>query len=1163
MRRLLLFAALLLTGSALLAQNVSSRFSARERGWVTFGIDGGFAYQTSDVRTTFDGWGAGMTLGKNLAYRPGGLLSFDIRGRLLFQRSYGTDWRASTGLNNNVALNGTFTPALDYLVDVTSPLDSSFVFSNYRTGMGELGLEGVLTFNRFRERTGIVFSLFGGLGLDAYRTRINQRGPNGELYNYLSIDRSNGRATALAELDALRDNTYESRADGTTDNGIGFGLMPGAGFELGYQVAPRFVIGIGHKITFSRTDVLDGQRWDNDNKATLGNDWAHYTNLHFRWDLQRSRRLRGPDVEITDPTTDPFISRDPSYFVRARVRNISSAADVQVSVNGMPQDFNFRNESVGFYARLRPGRNEVRVRAANVAGSDEDAVVIIWEDRTSVPPPPGPVTPAPSRREPTVRITDPGRSMNTDRDNIYLRAEVRNVDNARQVRVTVNGDEVRSTLAEGVEANVPLTVGRNTIRIDVQNNDGRASDEVIVTRTSVQEPPAPPTGSRPTITLSQPRGGTANTTDAEYEVVASITGIERQSDITFLVNGREVSNFSYTDRNRTFRATVRFDQRNEIDVTIRARNRFGEGEASGVIRRTTSNPPPPPVQAKPTVQVTNPDNGEEVSQANQSFTATTRNVSNKNEVSVVLNGNVVRDFNFNDKNNQVTGQLEPREGDNTLTVKVQTAAGQAESTVRFRYRKPVEKPTVTISDPADGSETDRDEITYRAATTKITDKRDITVLLNGAAVSDVNFNALNGVVSGKLRPRDGDNTLTIRVQNSAGQAESSVRFRLRKQQTAKPAVTISAPGNGTEVSTAAADLRATVTNVDNKSAITVQVNGRAITNFDFAPTSGQVTARVTLNEDDNTIRVAASNSAGSAEATSRVKYTNKRPPTVEITNPRNKSKVTDPNVNFAATTTNVTQASQVTVTLNGAAVNVNFDRAGAVTAKMALREGSNTIEIRVSTPDGSATDQATVAYTAPAAPPVQTANKPTVTFTQPGGMKNKPVTDKNYTYRARVTGVNDASKLKVTHNGQAVSQPNFNAKTGEVSFGVTLNPGKNTAKIEATNTAGTTSAEASVTYNAPAADPEPVIDNFSASVPTVNPMNPSVGRSSVTATLRSVTDRSQISLKVNDTAFTNFNFTPASGSLTASVNLQKGTNKITLTLTTPGGTTSQTRNVEF
>ena len=253
------------------AQQTASHFSARERGWWTFGLDAGLAYQSSDVRTQFNGWGTGLTLGKNLLYRPGGMFSFDLRGRGLFTRSYGADAVRSYGLEKNAALNGNYLASLDYLRDKTAPNDSSFVYHNYRHSMGELGLEGVLTFNQIRERTGIVFALFGGIGLDFYRSKTDQLS-NDQIYNYLTISSENSKNIVLADLKDIRDGIYESPADGFTEGSLKAGLMPGAGIELGYQVAPRFVIGIGHKITFSRTDILDGERWTDNNTATGDND---------------------------------------------------------------------------------------------------------------------------------------------------------------------------------------------------------------------------------------------------------------------------------------------------------------------------------------------------------------------------------------------------------------------------------------------------------------------------------------------------------------------------------------------------------------------------------------------------------------------------------------------------------------------------------------------------------------------------------------------------------------------------------------------------------------------------------------------------------------------------------------------------------------------------
>ena len=54
----------------------------KKPGYWTLGLNGGFAYQQSDVPTRFDGFGLGLTLGKNLYYAPNAPFSFSARGRL-------------------------------------------------------------------------------------------------------------------------------------------------------------------------------------------------------------------------------------------------------------------------------------------------------------------------------------------------------------------------------------------------------------------------------------------------------------------------------------------------------------------------------------------------------------------------------------------------------------------------------------------------------------------------------------------------------------------------------------------------------------------------------------------------------------------------------------------------------------------------------------------------------------------------------------------------------------------------------------------------------------------------------------------------------------------------------------------------------------------------
>ena len=1060
---------LALCATILSAQNIRSNFTARDRGWVTFGIDGGWAYQSADVRANFDGWGAGMTLAKNLAYRPGGALSLDVRGRGLFTRSYGRDWQKSFDIEDNEALNGSYYTTINYLLDKSAPNDSSYVYSNFRTGMGELGLEGVITFNRLRERTGVVFSLFGGVSGNLYRTRIDQTDDNGNRYNYFAIDNSRGKSNTLEQLSQMRDNVYESRADGSTSNGLRAGIMPGAGVELGYQLGRRFVIGAGHKITFSRTDVLDGQRWYDGGIAT--NDWLHYTNFYMRWDLGRVQtRMQEPRIEITEPSTDPYITRDETVYVKANIRNVTSSADVRCYLNGEVRGFEFRNGKFLTNVRLRNGRNEVRIEAFNPAGAHQEDIVLYLEDRSSNPrqpvPPPTPVPPvypgpppAPAPPAPEVRITTPSYSpFRTDRTDMLLRAEVSNIRDRRDIKVLVNGVSIDFTYSRAVEANVRLRDGRNIVRVEAQSDGGSASDEVVVETSGPVTPPNPPapTGRKPFVEITQPSSVTATANEKNY----------------------------------TLKATV-------------------------------------------------------------------KNVNSRDEVVVLVNNQSVRDFSFSPASGELSANIILQTGSNPVVVRGRNSAGETEDRATITYTPPAPaKPTVKINDPINDARFDRSDIVFKAMTTHVAGKNEVIVVLNGTNITNFDFNHRTLEVSGALTLKEGDNTLTVRVSNSGGNAESIVRVRYQRPLPA-PAVSIVSPANGSETRTPDVQLRATVKNVSSKNDINVYRNNQPVT-FSFLEQSGQITASLILTEGDNTLRVTAKNSTGNHEQSVTVRYVSVKKPTVTITAPADRSRTDAAKATLVAQVTNVFSERNLKVNVNGVETSgFALDRGGRLTLPVTLKEGANTLKVSATTPDGSAEASVTVVFA-----PIKV-NKPEIAFTQP--MKPVAVSKSPYTFKAKVRYVKGVEQIEVYLNGKLQKRGiSYNARQEELTFNGPLTEGKNVVRIKAVNATGTADESAELTYSPPSnAGPKPEVKIQSASQPVTNPFSPNTARTSIVAVLKNVPEKSQITITINGQALTDFNYTPATGQLMAEGNVQRGKNTVVVSAITPAGAASDTTTVTW
>lgn len=1059
-RRLLLIPVFLFTLISLQAQSAQAPFfPARERGWWTLGLNGGIAWQSADVRANLNkAWGGGLTLGKNLFYRPGGAFSFDWRGRFLISRTNGLDLDRSFGILNNEALNGSANNGVNYRLDRITPVDSSFVFHNYRHTMGELGIEGVLTFNRLRERTGIVFSLFGGFGLDAWRTRLDQLDDAKQLYNYFTIDQNAGRASRRSQLAALRDGDFE-----TPYNNMQIGIMPGAGLELGFQVTPRFMIGLGHKITFSLTDELDGQVWTNDNTETADNDWHHYTNLHLRWILSPGTRTQNapPEIEITRPNSNPYSTYDPQERLNARIRNVRSYTDIQCTINGLNQSYSFRNGSLEANVRLRPGRNEIRIVAGNPYGRAEASQLIFLEERRApsppspnVPPPPPPGNVPPQRPAPQLQFTQPNRTpFTSERDQLTVVASVNHVRNAGDLRLLVNGVNTPFTFNADVRANIYLRQGRNIVRIEAETPDGRAADEVEINYQPKQEPPA--NTQRPVVRITNPAGRNTSTSAPTYNLKAECENVSGKSELNLILNGSSLTDFNYDTRTRILTAILKL-RKGSNEVKLIGRNRYGEAEAQVVITQEGGISLP----KRPEVNITEPSGASSsTDKPTATIKAATRNVDSRNNIVFEVNGQG-RPFDFNAGANAFQANIGLQEGDNKVVIKVTNSDGSdfAETIIRYRKASP---PKVTIVQPQNNSETRIQTVTLVANTEFVADKNQITVYCNG--------------------------------QSSA---------------------------------------------------------------FEFQAGTGKISGNCSLNEGENTIRVAVKTPAGSHEASAKVRYIKSRPPRVTITAPSNGAKTQTATSTLTAKLENVSGNRFVEISLNGTAVrDFTLDKGGNLSAKLNLAFGKNTIRVKASNTEGS--DEASVLVTLEQAAPPASVAKPTVKFNYPE--KSGITLDKqDITVRATVGGIKDKKQLNILVNGLSPRMFSFEPRSGLVTIPMQLKAGNNTVSIEATNEGGVASARTEINY-LQNTTPLPDITIESASQPTTSPFNPNEGSSKVLANTRHIQKKEQISIKVNDTAFTNFNFDPASGKLDFVAKVKRGTNQIVITVTnTSGSDTDQT-----
>ena len=183
------------------------------------------------------------------------------------------------------------------------------VFYNYKTKLQDLSLQGIFTFNNVRfhkAKTGLIIYGGGGIGASLYRTKVNALDANNQPYRALfnatqaklaAGDPYKIRKDIRSDLKNGMDDTYETDAqsnrgtrstvpgiDGKTIKPSG-NILAGIAFKLG----KRINLAIEDRFTFVKTDLLDGQQWqeqpESDAAQTRDFDSYNYASVRLNFNL--------------------------------------------------------------------------------------------------------------------------------------------------------------------------------------------------------------------------------------------------------------------------------------------------------------------------------------------------------------------------------------------------------------------------------------------------------------------------------------------------------------------------------------------------------------------------------------------------------------------------------------------------------------------------------------------------------------------------------------------------------------------------------------------------------------------------------------------------------------------------------------------------------------
>ena len=250
-------------------------FPAKPRNQWELGIKGGLFNISGDVRSRLFTPGVGIHVRKALGY------VFSLRGEYTMGWAKGLNFSSSTSYSRNRAW---------------SSYSGQSVFYNYKTNISELSLQGVVTLTNIRfhkAKTGFNVYGFAGLGGMIFDTKINAYNDEGgtyQLYNFgpaLAIPQTyDNRKDIRDQLkDNILDDTYETHPEEDSGQPDLFNepfrpvFVLGAGIQ--FKLSNRVNLAIEDKFSIPKTDLLDGQQWQENGPGIATAQSRDYDTYNF------------------------------------------------------------------------------------------------------------------------------------------------------------------------------------------------------------------------------------------------------------------------------------------------------------------------------------------------------------------------------------------------------------------------------------------------------------------------------------------------------------------------------------------------------------------------------------------------------------------------------------------------------------------------------------------------------------------------------------------------------------------------------------------------------------------------------------------------------------------------------------------------------------------
>jgi len=1022
------------------------------------GVNIGTVWEVDDVRWE-SGRGWGVRFHRILNPYIDAPLHFSLGVRYLKGESIGIDWQVDSALSNNLTLNGVYEPKLDYNNSI------GYVYQNHFTEFKEWAFEGEIGFNKLKINHNIDLYLFGGLGISSYYSYTNQLNSSRDQYTYNDIISTEKKAV-LQQLEALRDNSYESPSFGSSGHEVVF--TPSVGIGLGYMLTKNISIGFEHKISFPNTDLFDGrQEWNNQNILIGDNDIYHYSSLGINLWLGKAKKEKRktspkpykatenskPTITINQPNKDPYYSQNCEADIIATITGIESKSNIRVYKNGTPIPANqydyFETTKKLYLKQNLDGNSKFRVFAYNSFGNTAKELEIKCE--------------AVAER-PSVNIITPSQNYTTAENcQAYIVATTTNISSKNQIEVKANGkilspaDYTFSALSQEITLNRKMD--ENTLFIiRVANDFAQASDQLTIN--------CGPQGTPPEIVITNSNTKAVNSTSCGASIEARIGNMESKYGITVRENGIKISSsyFSFDPRTKSFVFNKNFSEQSLFSIT--AQNEYGyDSKEIKLICQTVREE-----EKKPQVIITKPlSNPHRTEEFLADITATILNVPGKSSISITENGQIISSsfYKYDQTNKRLT--LSKAISDQSIFIITATnSVGSASDQITIIGYSEVIIPEILILSPNTNPYNTKECSGNLIATiNNISSKSQIVLIENGRAVSSSLFNyqpanqrfSYSYLVNGKSE-------LVIKATNEAGGVTKGVSINCLKgvtpppPSTKKPEITIISPSTSPFFATdCLANIKAKVYNISSTSQLKVYENESLLSTsyFNFNAQSGELHINRQISK-ISVFKIIATNKAGSASKSTTIDCKQLVKPEITIISPTSNPYVANNCIaEIKANISNMSVSDKLLVYENARLLtpsNYSFNAINGLFTISKSISATSTFKISASNKAGSATVNRTI----------ECKPKPTpkITIISP---KTSPsiVTNCNISIQAKIDNIRSKSQIIVLENGKQLTS-NFYSWNSTTSI-LTLNKkieGKSNFQIKATNSVGSNSNEVEI-----------------------------------------------------------------------------------------------------